>query len=140
MNEDRIDVSARASPLRILLVENHADTRTTLTMFLTVLGHEVRAAASIEEALALLAAQRPQVLLSDIGLPDGDGWELLERVPDRGSLFAIAMSGFGMAADRERSAAAGYRFHLVKPIALEQLEEALAAAAREVARPGQDAD
>jgi len=115
--------------LRVFVVENHDDTREALTLLLGQLGHEVRSAASLAEARAALADTDPDVVISDIGLPDGSGWDLLRDlspVP-----YAVAMSGYGMNADRERSRAAGYRHHLVKPMDLEQLEDMLAEAARE---------
>ena len=112
-------------PLRILLVENHADTRLSLTMLLEQCGHAVTGAGTMQEALELLILQDWDVLLSDIGLPDGSGWELMSQARPRRKPYAIAMSGYGMNADRARSLAAGYRHHLVKPMALEQLEEIL---------------
>ena len=114
-----------ALPLRILLVENHADTRLSLTMLLEQVGHTVAGCETMQQALELLSLQEWDVLVSDIGLPDGDGWELLERARPRSPLYAIAMSGSGINADRARSLAVGYRHHLVKPMATEQLEEIL---------------
>jgi len=73
----------------------------------------------------------PDVVISDIGLPDGSGWELPQRLTLPYRPFAIAMSGFGMREDRERSRAAGYRHHLVKPMDLEALEALLIEAERE---------
>ena len=116
-------------PLRILLVENHDDTRLSMTLLLEQCGYSVAGAATMGEALELLALKDWDVLVSDIGLPDGDGWELLRRARPRRAPYAIAMSGYGMNADRARSLAAGYRHHLVKPMATEQLEGIL----REVA-------
>ena len=111
--------------LRILLVENHADTRLSLTLLLEQCGHAVTGAGTMQEALDLLSLQEWDVLLSDIGLPDGSGWELMGRAQPRREPYAIAMSGYGMNADRARSLAAGFRHHLVTPMALEQLEEIL---------------
>ena len=111
--------------LRILLVENHPDTRLSLAMLLEQCGHVVVSAETMGEALDLLATQDWDVLLSDIGLPDGTGWELLQRARPLHEIYAIAMSGYGMSADRERSLAAGYRHHLVKPMAPEQIERIL---------------
>lgn len=112
-------------PLRILIVENHTDTRETLVMLLQAYGHDVTGVATMREALERLAIDDWDVLLSDIGLPDGNGWELLSRARPHHPVYAIAMSGYGMNADRERSLAAGYRHHLVKPMALEQIERIL---------------
>jgi two-component system CheB/CheR fusion protein len=119
-------------PLRVFVVENHDDSRLLLTMLLAQMGHEVTSAATMHEALDLMAEADPEVLVSDIGLPDGDGWELLRRLHLPHEVYAIAMSGYGMASDRERSKAAGFRHHLVKPMDIEQLEQLLEEASREI--------
>jgi len=119
--------------LRILLVENHEDTLRWLTLYLQELGHTVVTARTLAEARVALAASQYEVLLSDIGLPDGTGWELLERERPARPLFAIAMSGFGMNADNGRSRAVGYRHHLVKPFKLAELDKLLNEAAKQVA-------
>lgn len=123
---------APARPLRVFVVENHADSRLMLTMLLSSMGHQVTSAASMQEALRALPEADPEVLVSDIGLPDGDGWELLKCLHLPHEVYAIAMSGFGMASDRARSLEAGYRHHLVKPMDIEQLESLLAEASREI--------
>ena len=73
------------------------------------------------------------MLISDIGLPDGTGWELLQRLQLPHPIYAIAMSGFGMNADQARSRAAGFRHHLLKPFPLNELDGLLEEAARELA-------
>ncbi|MBV9998188.1 MAG: response regulator [Verrucomicrobia bacterium] len=105
-------------PLRILVVEDHADTRQSLALFLGVLGHQARFAQGLQEALALAAVEEPfDLLLSDLQLPDGDGWELLLRLREanRAPAWAIAISGWGSHQAKARSQAAGFRAHLVKP-------------------------
>lgn len=123
-------------PLRVFVVENHADTREFLTFMLEELGHQVTVADTMGKALREVPASNCDVLISDIGLPDGDGWELLSRLNLPHPVYAIAMSGFGMSADRTRSKAAGYRHHLVKPMGLEQLETILIEAADELRGSG----
>lgn len=118
-------------PLQIVVVENHPDSLEALVLLLTQLGHQVRSATTMAQALQALQDAETDVLISDIGLPDGDGWELLRRLAPPATLYAIAMSGYGMNADRDRSAAAGYRHHLVKPMDIEQLEGLLIEAAAE---------
>ncbi len=121
-----------ATPLRILVVENHADTRDVLVSLLEGLGHTVVVAESMRNALRAAPEARCDVLISDIGLPDGDGWELLGQLNLPRPMYAIAMSGYGMTADRTRSKAAGYRHHLVKPMGIEQLEGILNEVAAEL--------
>ena len=122
-----------ASPvLRIFVVENHPDTLKYLRMYLEQMDHHVQSARSVAEALAALPDADADVLISDIGLPDGDGWELLRRAQLPHPVYAIAMSGFGMNADHARSRAAGYRHHLLKPFAPEDLDVMLEEAAREL--------
>lgn len=120
-------------PMRVFVVENHTDTREFLTFMLEELGHTVTVADTMRKALRDAPAATPDVLISDIGLPDGDGWELLSKLALARPAYAIAMSGFGMSADRVRSKAVGYRHHLVKPMGLEQLEGILREAAEELA-------
>jgi two-component system CheB/CheR fusion protein len=117
--------------LDILLVENHPDTAKYMRMYLENIGHRVYAAKGVREALERLNDTLPHVLISDIGLPDGTGWELMERAQLPASVYTIAMSGFGTATDRNRSTAAGFRYHLTKPFEPGELERCLEEAARE---------
>jgi two-component system CheB/CheR fusion protein len=117
--------------MRIFIVENHEDTRFLLGLLLEQLGHTVFGAATLTEALAALPDAGCDVLISDIGLPDGDGWELMVRLGDHRPRYAIAMSGFGQISDRQRSLSVGYRHHLLKPVEPNQLENLLDEAARE---------
>ena len=116
--------------LDILVVENHADTLKYLSMYLESLGHAVRAAHNMHEALEQLASAPCDVLISDIGLPDGDGWELMRRAHLPASVYGIAMSGFGTGPDQSRSKDVGYRCHLQKPFTPDQLDEYLVEAQR----------
>ena len=132
---DELSTSDHATkPLRIFVVENHRDTREFMQMYLETLGHSVQSAESAAEAMAALPTADCDVLISDIGLPDGNGWELLCQVRDHlpRPVFAIAMSGFGMGTDQLKSKEAGYRHHLLKPIAPEQLQTVLKEAASEL--------
>ena len=117
--------------LRVFVVENNDDTRLTLAMLLREMGHDVRCAATMHEALDQLPDADADVIVSDIGLPDGDGWEMLSQLHLPRPAYAIAMSGYGMEEDRARSHAAGFRHHLVKPMDIEKLESLLLEAARE---------
>jgi two-component system CheB/CheR fusion protein len=119
-------------PLRVFIVENHEDTRFLLGLLLEQLGPTVLSAATLQHALAALPEARCDVLISDIGLPDGNGWELMTKLGEQRPRYAIAMSGFGMSSDRQRSLNAGYRHHLLKPVEPNQLENLLDEAAREL--------
>ena len=121
-----------ARPLRVFVVENHEDTRFVLTLLLEQEGHVVHAVATMKEALVELPQSNSDVLISDVGLPDGSGWDLLRQLQLERPIYAIAMSGFGMSSDREKSRLAGYRHHLLKPLEPNQLERLLAEAAAEL--------
>ena len=110
---------------RILLVEDHADTAKLMARFLKLqFGGEVVWADSIGAARRAYEQQGPySIIISDIGLPDGTGLDLLARLPADERPPAIALSGYGTDADIERSRAAGFAHHLVKPVDLDNLEE-----------------
>lgn len=118
--------------LHIFVVENHEDTRVLLCILLEQMGHSVASARTMREALRLIPDSHCDVLISDIGLPDGDGWELMERLGPHRPQYAIAMSGRGMNGDRQRSEAVGFRHHLVKPTGPEQLATILEHAAQDL--------
>jgi len=118
-------------PLRLFVVEDHADTLIYLRMFLESVGHQVSTASTMAEALAAFPQSQADVLISDVGLPDGDGWELLRRLRSTGPVYAIAMSGFGTPEEQAKSREAGFRRHFVKPFHPADLESALKDAAKE---------
>jgi two-component system CheB/CheR fusion protein len=108
-------------PLCLFLVENYEDTVRYMQLYLEQLNYKVRVAADMATALWEIPNSRCDVLISDIGLPDGDGWQLIEKLGEQRPQFAIAMSGYGAVNDLRRSRAAGYDHHLVKPFAPELL-------------------
>jgi signal transduction histidine kinase len=108
--------------LRLLLVEDHADTRNVLARAIESMGVHVTTAGTVTDATELLRRQRFDAVLSDIGLPDGSG---LDVAPARGGAVAVAISGFGSEEDRRRSLDAGFSEHLIKPVSLPRLEEVL---------------
>ncbi len=114
--------------LRIFVVEDHAETARGLALYLRSHGHEVHVALDIRSARQLATEIDYDILLSDIGLPDGSGWELLEELSARRAITAIAMSGYNSDADLARSKAAGFFAHLAKPLTPEELDVALARA------------
>ncbi len=119
-------------PLDVMVVEDHADTRKYLQLYLKMAGHRVRTAGSVGEAVKLLNSAGCNVLISDIGLPDGNGWELLDLLSGNPPDFAVAMSGFGSESDRQKSLEKGFREHFTKPFDLMKLEGLLQQAASEL--------
>lgn len=118
-------------PLRVFLVENHEDTVRYIKLYLEHLGHQVLVAQTMETALREIPKANCDVLISDIGLPDGDGWLLLEKLGSGRPPFAIAISGYGMGNDQRRSRTVGYNAHLVKPFVPDALLLVLKKAAEE---------
>ena len=116
--------------LKILLVENHEDTLIYLTMYLERQGHDVLGVRDMSSALKATSTFHSDVLISDIMLPDGDGWQLLRQMERKP--FGIAMSGFGAASDHEKSYAAGYKYHLTKPFLPDDLDALLEKAALQI--------
>jgi PAS domain S-box-containing protein len=117
--------------LKVLIVDDDADSRELMDRVLTDSGATVSAAASATEALALLQSQRPDVMVSDIGMPDVDGFELLKRIralaPEQGGATpAVALTAFARNEDRQRAAGAGYAVHLAKPVESARLIETVA--------------
>ena len=127
--------SLRKTVLRVLVVENHPDTREGIQLFLKALGYQATATGSMAEALALSEREQFDLLLSDITLPDGDGWRLLAALQAYGRepRHAIAMSGLSGSVEQARSRAAGYTAHLVKPFSPQELEKVLHRVADELA-------
>jgi len=111
---------------RILLVDDHPDTCVALERLLTLRGHHVIAAQSIRAAMEAAESNQFDLLVSDVGLPDGSGMELLRLLRASFTMPGIAMSGFGMEADISKSLEAGFSAHLVKPVKMEKLEAAIA--------------
>ncbi|HEX8342988.1 MAG TPA: ATP-binding protein [Tepidisphaeraceae bacterium] len=121
----RPELGPATTPTRLLLVEDHEDTARILTRLLTNAGYGVMTAGGVDEAKRFLAEHAFDVLVSDIGLPDGTGYELMEFVRTDYRLPGIAMSGYGMDEDLARSRAAGFGEHVVKPVEFGQLHAAL---------------
>ncbi|MEO6003116.1 MAG: ATP-binding protein [Opitutus sp.] len=110
--------------LRILLVEDHKDTRLTLQRYLQAAKNDVCAAETAQEAIELAASQAFDIVVSDLGLPDeGGGLAMMRVLRERHGLTGIAVSGYGMEEDIAQSRAAGFSHHLTKPISLERLKK-----------------
>jgi len=108
--------------LRVLLVEDHADTNRSITKLLQLRGYDVQSASTLGSALELSAKNEFDVLISDLGLPDGSGIDLIQKLPSGRPLLTIALTGFGMEDDIRKSHDAGFQHHLVKPIDLNKLD------------------
>jgi CheY-like chemotaxis protein len=116
---------ARARGLRILLAEDHEPTRNVLSRLFTRAGHEVRAAGTVGEALQFAESGSFDLLVSDLGLPDASGAELMRQLRARYGLRGIALSGYGMDEDVKASEDAGFALHLTKPVDWSRLEAAV---------------
>ena len=112
--------------LRLLLVEDHADSAELLAELLASRGHHVRIAGTASDALAFAAKETFDLVVSDVGLPDATGYELMAKLRDRHALKGIALTGTRITDAAEGS---GFVAYLTKPIALRTLEEALETAA-----------
>lgn len=113
-------------PLHILLVEDHGDTARVMQRLLSDDGHTVKTVGDMASALPLATTCAFDLLLSDVGLPDGSGLELMQAIRAKGlTLPGIALSGFGHEHDVERSLHAGFAAHLTKPVDLRRLSEAM---------------
>jgi signal transduction histidine kinase len=109
-------------PLRLLLVEDDENTRNVLMRLLVRRGHLVHAADTVHHALKLAAEHHFDLIISDLGLPDGSGLDLMPVLRDQYGLHGIAVTGYGMEYDAERSRSAGFSAHLIKPVDFSILE------------------
>lgn len=110
---------------RLLVVEDHEDTAEILTRLLDLCGYEVTAVHTVADALAAASAKPFDLLISDIGLPDGSGLDLMRQVRERLGISGIALSGYGMEEDIEKSRDAGFLDHLVKPVNVDYLKSTI---------------
>jgi two-component system, chemotaxis family, CheB/CheR fusion protein len=113
------DRSAKRS--RLLIVDDHPDTAEMMARLLQLSGYAVQTAGSVASALELASSQIYDIVVSDIGLPDATGYELMAQIKELYHIKGIALSGYGRDEDFERSMAAGFAEHLVKPVNMEQL-------------------
>jgi len=107
--------------LKLLIVEDHEDTRQVLQRLLTIKGHQVTTVGTAQEALAIYKEERFDAVISDLGLPDGSGLDLMRELQRQRPIPGIALSGYGMEEDLLRTKEAGFFAHLVKPVNLDQL-------------------
>ena len=116
-------------PARVLIVEDNPDAADTLQMLLELLGHHVRAAPDAPTALIAARANVPDLMLIDIGLPGMDGYDLARAIRRDASVkhvVLVALTGYGQQEDKAKAMAAGFDYHLAKPVATETLGELVA--------------
>lgn len=126
MSNEQIESPHRLSkPLRILVVEDHGDTRRTLSTLLSHFGHQISVADSCQSASQMIHAKDFDVVLSDIALPDGTGYEVISEAKTRQHITGVALTGHDSAEDIEKGKKAGFDFHLAKPVDFHELRTVL---------------
>ena len=121
----------------VLVIEDESDARDLIRRVLEESNAHVLLASSAEQALATLEMECPQVILSDIGMPEQDGYSLMQAIRRRGiRVPAAALTAFASCEDRTRALQAGYQTHLAKPVAPAELLAAVAALAQKAAITG----
>jgi CheY-like chemotaxis protein len=113
------------TPCRILLVEDHEPSLKMLARLLRNLGHTVHTAATKAEAILTAQSETFDLVITDLGLPDGDGCDVMRQLQQIRSVKGIALTGFGQEEDLARTREAGFSRHLVKPVSVEQLVAAV---------------
>ena len=114
-----------AKSLRILVVEDHNDTLQTLSRLLSHFGHEISVADCQQSALEIVEAKEFDVVLSDIALPDGSGYNVISQAKRKRPVKGVALTGFDTDEDIRRSKEAGFDFHLTKPVDVHELRTVL---------------
>jgi len=128
MSDNRTRVSNNSGKsLRILVVEDHGDTLQALSRLLTHFGHEISVAEGAQSAQEIIDSKEFDVVLCDIALPDGNGYDLIAEAKRKRPVKAVAITGFGTEEDIRRGKEAGFDFHLVKPVDFHELRTVLGA-------------
>jgi CheY-like chemotaxis protein len=126
MNEDRTRESYNSGKrLRILVVEDHSETLEALSHLLSHFGHEISVADGAQNALNIIDSKEFDVVLCDIALPDGSGYDVIAEAKRKRPVKAVALTGFGETEDIERGKEAGFDFHLTKPVDFHELRAVL---------------
>ena len=126
MSEDRTrDSYSSGKSLRILVVEDHRETLHALSRLLSHFGHNVSVANGAKNARNIFDSKEFDVVLCDIALPDGNGYDLIAEAKRKRPVRAVALSGFAAAEDIRRGRAAGFDFHLAKPVDFHELRAVL---------------
>ena len=111
--------------LKILVVEDHGDTRRVLTGLLGHFGHSISAADTVESAVAFVKAKHFDAIVSDLALPDGSGCDVIREAKRRQDLAGVALTAHGEDEDLARGREAGFDYHLTKPVDFGQLRNVL---------------
>ena len=117
---------ARRATFRVLVIEDHEDTAYVMARMLEDMGHSTANANSVASAVDILTREKFDLIISDIGLPDGNGVSLMHAVRAFCATPAIALTGYGMREDIERCLHAGFNKHITKPVAFETLVQGIA--------------
>jgi CheY-like chemotaxis protein len=126
MSEDRTRDSYNSDKrLRILVVEDHSETLEALSRLLSHFGHEISVADGAQNALNIINSNEFDVVLCDIALPDGNGYDLIAEAKRKRPVKAVAISGFAATEDIERGKKAGFDFYLAKPVDFHELRSVL---------------
>jgi CheY-like chemotaxis protein len=124
-NERTRDSYNSGRRLRILVVEDHSDTLQALSRLLSHFGHEISLADTAENALNTLKSKEFDVVLCDIALPDGNGYDVIAKAKRKRPVKAVALTGFSATEDIQRGKEAGFDFHLTKPVDFHELRSVL---------------
>ena len=126
MNKERTRATYNSGKsLRILVVEDHTETLKALSRLLSHFGHEISTATDARSALGMVDSNEFDVVLCDIALPDGTGYDVVAEAKRKRALKAVALSAFAARDDIERGRKAGFDFHLVKPVDFHELRTVL---------------
>jgi hypothetical protein len=125
MSKDRTKDSYSGKSLRILVVEDHSETLEALSRLLSHFGHKVSVADSAQNAMNMIDSKEFDVVLCDIALPDGSGYDVIAEAKRKRPVKAVALSGFAATEDIQRGRQAGFDFHLAKPVDFHELRSVL---------------
>ena len=126
MSDERTRASYNSGKrLRILVVEDHSDTLQALSRLLSHFGHEISVADGAQNALNIIESKEFDVVLCDIALPDGSGYDVIAEAKRKRPVKAVALTGFSATEDIERGKLAGFDFHLSKPVDFHELRAVL---------------
>lgn len=120
--------------ITVLIVEDHEDSLHALAHWFRSRGYETHLCSSVEDSLALVEKTPFELLICDLQLPDGTGWDLMRQLCTKRTFVGIAMSGHGSGADVEKSRAAGFLTHITKPYTSQDLREAVDLALADINR------